>query len=320
MTAGATPTDFLVTGGAGFIGSHVVDRLVGMGHSVRVLDDLSTGDIGNLSGVADQIDMQIGDLRSQEDVDRAAAGAGIIIHLGALGSVPRSIADPMTSHDVNATGTLRIAMAAKEHGCQRVVFASSSSIYGDNPTLPKVEGSEGRVFSPYAVTKAAGEEYLRLAHRLYDLETVRLRFFNVFGPRQKANHVYAAVIPKFIDWAKRDELIHIHGDGTQSRDFTYVDNNVDGILAAAQAPAEQVAGGVFNLACGGNLTLLDLIEQITELKGTELKLEFGPSRPGDVPHSHADISALRAATGYEPKISVSDGIRRTWDAYVDERV
>lgn len=311
---------YLVTGGAGFIGSHLVDRLLADGDRVRVLDNLSTGDINNLTDASADIEFLESDLRDLDAVKKACEGIDVVVHLGALGSVPRSVVDPITSHEVNATGTLNVAVAARDSGVRRVLFASSSSIYGDNPTLPKVEGQEGRVFSPYAVSKAAGEEYLRLAADLYDLDTVRLRFFNVFGPRQKANHVYAAVIPKFIDWAKRGEVIEIHGDGTQSRDFTYIDNNVDGILAAARCENPAIAGGVFNLACGGNLTLLEIIGEIETLHGAPVKVKHGPNRPGDIPHSHANINALNEMTGYEPQIDVAEGIRRTWDAYVDERV
>lgn len=309
---------FLVTGGAGFIGSHVVDRLVERGDRVRVLDNLSTGDIANLEPAMPHIDFIEGDLRNAGDVARACSGIDVVIHLAALGSVPRSIADPITTHDVNATGTLNVAIQARDAEVRRVVFASSSSVYGDNPALPKVEGAEGRVFSPYALSKVAGEEYLRLASDLYGLDTVRLRFFNVFGPRQKANHVYAAVIPKFVDWAKRAETIHVDGDGTQSRDFTYISNNVDGILAAADCSSPEISGGVFNLACGGNLTLLEILAEIESLNGSPLRVEHGPPRPGDIPHSHADISRLSTMTGYKPEVSVSEGIRQTWEAYVNE--
>lgn len=311
---------YLVTGGAGFIGSHLVDRLLVDGASVRVLDDLSTGDLANLADAAPHIDFHQSDLRDLDAVRKACEGVDVVVHLGALGSVPRSVADPITTHEVNATGTLNVTVAARDAGVRRVLFASSSSIYGDNPTLPKVEGQEGRVFSPYAVSKATGEEYLRLASDLYGLDTVRLRFFNVFGPRQKANHVYAAVIPKFIDWAKRSEVIEIHGDGKQSRDFTYIDNNVDGILLAARCENPAIAGGVFNLACGGNLTLLQIIEEIESLRGAPVEVTHGPNRPGDIPHSHANIGALNEMTGYTPQVSVAEGIGRTWHAYVDERV
>ena len=232
------------------------------------MDNLSTGDIRNLDNVISDIEFIEADLRNGDDVAKASVGVDVVVHLGALGSVPRSVADPFTTHEVNATGTLNCCACCQGRRRRRVVFASSSSIYGDNPTLPRVEGEEGQVFSPYAVSKATGEEYLRLATDLYGLGTVRLRFFNVFGPRQKANHVYAAVIPKFIDWAKRNETIHVHGDGTQSRDFTYIDNNIDGIVAAARCDDPRIDGGVFNLACGGNLTLLEILSEIEELHGS----------------------------------------------------
>ena len=310
---------YLVTGGAGFIGSHLVDRLVSDGARVRVLDNLSTGDINNLAASIDSVEFISGDLRNSTDIDKSMVGVDVVVHLGALGSVPRSIDDPTTTHDVNATGTLNALVSARDHQVRRFIYASSSSVYGDNPSLPKREGHEGQVLSPYAMTKAMGEEYCRLFHELYSLETIRLRFFNVFGPRQKANHLYAAAIPKFIDWAKRHEPIVVHGDGTQSRDFTYIDNNIAGIVAAATSSNGSIAGRAFNLACGRGRTLLEILSEIEALNGAPLLLEHGPNRPGDVTHSYASIDALNEVTGYKPTVSVIEGIRRTWAAYVDER-
>lgn len=309
-------TNYLITGGAGFIGSHLADRLVASGSSVRILDNLSTGSLENLTGAAADAELLIGDLRDADDVARAVAGVDVVLHLGALGSVPRSVEDPMTTHDVNATGTLRVLLAARDAGCERVVLAGSSSTYGDHPGLPKIEDETGNTLSPYATTKAAAEDYCRQFTALYDLNTVVLRFFNVFGPRQAAGHAYAAVIPRFVDWAKRDETILVHGDGEQSRDFTYIDNNVDGIVLAATTAAEIVKGKVYNLACNQRATLNDILGEIEGLAGHALRVEHVGSRPGDVRHSLADISRIRSDLGYEPKIGVSEGIRRTWDAYV----
>lgn len=308
-------TNYLITGGAGFIGSHLADRLIASGASVRILDNLSTGSLANLTGPGANAELQIGDLRDPDDVARAVAGVDVVLHLGALGSVPRSVADPMTTHDVNATGTLRVLLAARDAGCQRVVLAGSSSTYGDHPGLPKVEHETGNTLSPYATTKAAAEDYCRQFTALYDLDTVVLRFFNVFGPRQAAGHAYAAVIPLFVDWAKRNETILVHGDGEQSRDFTYIDNNVDGIVLAAQAPADIAKGHVYNLACNQQATLNEVIQEIGELAGHSLAVKNVESRPGDVRHSLADISRIKNDLGYVPKVDVAEGIRRTWDAY-----
>ena len=308
-----TTTDYLITGGAGFIGSHLADRLIGAGNRVRILDNLSTGSVDNLTGAAKAAELIIGDLRNEADVRKAVDGADAVIHLAALGSVPRSVEDPMTTHDVNATGTLRVLLAARDAGCRRVVLAGSSSTYGDHPGLPKVEELTGNTLSPYATTKAAAEDYCRQFTSLYDLDTVVLRFFNVFGPRQRAGHAYAAAIPLFIDWARRNQPILVHGDGEQSRDFTFIDNNVDGIVLAATAERSVASGKTYNLACGGRTTINEILEQLAELSPDPLDIRNVDPRPADVRHSQADISKIAGDLGYAPTIDVVEGIRRTWD-------
>lgn len=307
----------LVTGGAGFIGSHVVDRLLAGGDSVRVVDDLSTGLRSNLVRVESDVDLRVGCITDPNLLEQAMEGVSRVVHLAALGSVPRSLDDPVTTHLVNATGTLSVLDACRKSGSvQRVVFSSSSSVYGDDRELPKLEERRGNVLSPYAASKLHGEEYCRLFGSLYDLDVVRLRFFNVFGPRQRADHPYAAVIPRFIDAAIAGTQALVHGDGLQSRDFTYVSNTVDGIMAVLLAPAERVRGQAYNLACGEASTLIDLISSIEEIHGTPMNVAFGDSRPGDVQHSLADIGRITEDAGYSPKVGVPDGLRDTYDWHV----
>ncbi len=311
-----TTKTVLITGGAGFIGSHVVDRCLTEGHTVRVLDNFSTGALENLAHCAGDIETIDGDLRSDEDVRQAMRGVDQVIHLGALGSVPRSIDDPLTSHDVNATGTLRVLKIASEVSVERVIFSSSSSVYGDNPKLPKSETDSGQALSPYAVTKSAGEQYCIQATRHYGLNTVRLRFFNVFGPRQSGTSAYAAVIPRFMTAALSGQPIVVHGDGEQSRDFTYVSNTVDGILQVLEADASIVSGNAYNLACGTRFSLNDLVGSLAGFSDRELTIEHTEPRPGDVKHSLADIAAITEAVGYEPRVSVEEGLRLTWESFV----
>ncbi len=304
-------TNYLVTGGAGFIGSHIVQTLVRDGEDVRVLDNLSTGSRSNLAGIADKIDLVEGDIRSYHIVLEAMDGVDYVIHQAALPSVPRSVRDPITSADVNIMGTLTILHAARQAGVRRVVIASSSSVYGDNPALPKQEDMCPRPLSPYAVSKLSGEQYCQTFWRVYGLETVALRYFNVFGPRQNPDSQYAAVIPKFITAILAGDVLTVHGDGTQSRDFTYVDNVVRANLLACTAP--DAPGGVFNVACGDRHSLLDLIDSLSQLCGKDAGCVHTPSRVGDVPHSQADITRARTVLGYEPAVSFSDGLRRTVD-------
>ncbi len=304
-------TTYLVTGGAGFIGSNIAHELVRRGDRVRVLDNFATGRRGNLAGIEDRVDLIEGDLRRPADVEKAVEGADVVLHQGALGSVPRSIADPVTSHEANATGTLHVLQAARAAGVRRVVYASSSSVYGDTPTLPKVEDMPPAPQSPYAVTKLAGELYCRVFSGIHGMEAISLRYFNVFGPRQDPASQYAAVIPKFVRGMLRGERPVIFGDGTQSRDFTFVENVVAANLLAARAPAAALCGAVCNVACGERFTLLDLVGTLNEILGTRLEPVFQPPRPGDVRHSHAAIGRAEELLGFRPGVRFAEGLRRT---------
>jgi len=301
----------LVTGGAGFIGSHVVEELVEEGQRVRVIDNLSTGKEENIAPCLGEIEFIEGDIRDLELIHRAMEGVGHVFHQAAVPSVPRSVKDPLMTNSANAEGTLNILIAARDVGVKRVVYASSSSVYGDTPTLPKDEGMRPEPRSPYAVSKLAGELYCQVFHQVYGLETVALRYFNVFGPRQDPESQYAAVVPKFITALLRGEPPTIFGDGGQSRDFTYVENVVEANLLAARAP--DVAGEVFNIACGERITVNELTRLLAESVGANLKLkpEYGPSRPGDVRHSLADISKAGELLCFEPKVSASEGLAKT---------
>jgi UDP-glucose 4-epimerase len=300
---------YLVTGGAGFIGSHLVERLIALGHRVRVLDDLSEGRRENLAAVWDQIEFIEGDLRDPETVRRAVCGVEYILHQAALRSVPRSVEDPVTTTAVNVLGTVNLLRAACDAGVRRVVFASSSSVYGETAELPLRESHEPRPISPYAVSKLAGEHYCAVFTRLYGVETVSLRYFNVFGPRQDPRSEYAAVIPRFILAALRGEPLEIHGDGLQSRDFTYVENVVEANLRAATQPG--IAGEVFNVGCGQRYSVLDVKAHLERILGRSLPARHTPPRKGDVRHTQADMSKAEAALGYRPRVSFAEGLRRT---------
>ena len=300
---------YLVTGGAGFIGSHIVEELVRRGERVRALDNLSTGRRENLVPFLECIDLIEGDLRDLPTVRRAVEGADFVLHQGALPSVPRSISDPLTSNAVNATGTLHLLVAARDAGVRRVVYASSSSVYGDSPALPKQEEMPTQPKSPYAVSKLAGENYCRAFSQVYGLETVCLRYFNVFGPRQDPTSQYAAVIPLFITAMLRGESLTVYGDGCQSRDFTYVSNVVHANLLAATVSG--VAGRVFNVACGQRHTLLDLIAILDQILDSRVTSVHAAPRPGDVRHSLADITAVQEALGYRAEVNFREGLQRT---------
>jgi nucleoside-diphosphate-sugar epimerase len=299
---------YLVTGAAGFIGSNLVRALLERGGTVRAIDSLATGQRLNLVGIEQQIEFIEADLRDPQAVSRAMEGVEVVFHQAALPSVARSVADPLASHEVNATGTLRLLQAARQSGVRRLVYASSSSVYGDTPALPKREDLATNPLSPYAVSKLAGEHYCRVFTRLFGLETVSLRYFNVFGPRQDPTSEYAAVVPKFIAAMSRGEAPEIHGDGTQSRDFTYVANVVDANLRAADAPG--VGGEVLNVACGRRASLLDLVATLNDILGTTIEARFGEPRPGDVKHSLADISRARSLLAYEPRVQLEEGLAR----------
>jgi UDP-glucose 4-epimerase len=302
---------YLVTGGAGFIGSNIVKRLLQDGHKVRVLDNFATGKRSNILPFMcnPHFEMFEGDLRSFHIVRSAVKGVDFVLHQGALPSVPRSINDPLTSNDVNILGTLNVLEAAKEFGVKRVVYASSSSVYGNSEKLPKEEGMPVSPLSPYALTKYAAERYCQIYTSLYQLETVCLRYFNVFGPNQDPTSQYSAVIPKFITCMLKGESPVIFGDGTQSRDFTYVANNVEANLLACHA--EQAAGKVFNIACGERFTLLELVENINEILGTSIKPILTGTRAGDVLHSLASIERAREDLGFTPQVNFSAGLVKT---------
>lgn len=308
---------YLVTGGAGFIGSSIVEALVAAGDRVRVLDDLSNGLARNLEPYRDRVELVRGDIRDPETVRGAVDGARVVLHLAALGSVQRSVDDPATSNAVNVSGTVNVLDAARRARVERVVLSSSSSVYGKGATLPKHEGMTPVPISPYAVSKLAGEAYARAFHHVYGLDTVCLRYFNVFGPRQRPDSAYAAVIPLFMGWAAEGKPLVVHGDGQQSRDFTYVENVVLANLAAARA--EAAVGGVFNVACGERYSLLDIIAALEEITGRRLEREHRDARVGDVRHSQADVSAAERAFGYRVAVSFRDGLARTWEAFQAER-
>jgi UDP-glucose 4-epimerase len=302
----------LVTGGAGFIGSHVAERLLRDGARVRILDNFSTGRRENLdfaknAGAA--LEVIEGDLRDLAAVERAVRGVDVIYHQAAMRSVPRSVDDPLGANDNNVNGTLHVLEAARRHGVKRVVYASSSSVYGDNPELPKREDQTMMPISPYAVSKAAGEHYARVWTKLYGVETVGLRYFNVFGPRQDPKSEYAAVLPRFILWGLRGEPLEVHGDGTQSRDFTYIDNVVEANILAGQAP--DASGEAFNVGCGDRTSLLEVIAMLESIVGTKLERRHSPSRGGDVPHTMADVSKAKRLMGYTPLVGFAEGFRRT---------
>lgn len=300
---------YLVTGGAGFIGSNLVAALLARGDAVRVLDNFAAGSRQNLEPFGERIEVIEGDIRSYHIVREAVDGVDFILHQAALPSVLRSIRDPITTNEVNVSGTLNVLQAAREARVKRVVYASSSSIYGNNPTLPKTEDMIPMPLSPYAVSKLAAEQYCRVFTEIFGLETVSLRYFNVFGPRQNLDSQYAAAIPRFIRAMQRGEPPVVFGDGLQSRDFTYVGNVVEANFLACEVAG--IAGQVFNIACGQRLSLLELINQINATLGTSIKPRFEQEQPGDVRHSEASIEHARRGLGYTPSISFQNGLKKT---------
>lgn len=301
----------LVTGGCGFIGSHLTEELLRNGWSVRVLDDLSTGSEGNLHAVRRDVDLRVGSVANVPDAREACKGVDSVFHLAAIASVPASVADPVQSHAVTLSGTLGMLMAARDAGVRRFVLASSASVYGNADSVPTREDQPLRPQSPYATAKAAAELYCRNFFDLYGLETVILRYFNVFGPRQPANSGYAAAIPKFVEAARSGGKPVVFGDGRQTRDFVYVGNIVAANLRAAEAGG--VAGFAYNIGCGEGITLLELLTALELLCGRRLEPHFRPARDGEVRHSRADISMARQYLGYEPFVSWREGLRRTWE-------
>ena len=297
---------FLVTGGAGFIGSNIVEELLKRGYDIRVLDNFATGKRENLKQFEKDIELIEGDIRSFHIVQQAVKDIDVILHQAALPSVPRSIKDPITSNEVNVVGTLNILEAAKDAGVKRVVYASSSSVYGDNPALPKHEGMMPNPLSPYAVSKLAGEKYCSVFSRLYGIETVVLRYFNVFGPRQDPNSQYSAVIPLFIKAIMNDKQPTIFGDGTQSRDFTYVANVVEANILAAVNVVE--SGLVMNCACHDQISLNKLVEEINKLLDKNIKPKYAEQRHGDIKHSFASIDTIKRNLNWEPGVSFLEGL------------
>ena len=302
--------EFLVTGGAGFIGSNLVHRLVREGRSVRIFDSFATGRRENLAGIESKTDLREGDLRDAAAVRDAVRGVSFVIHFGALPSVQRSVEDPFASNEVNVTGTLNLLIAARDAQVDRFVFSSSSSVYGDTPTLPKREDMTPQPLSPYALSKLTGEHYCRIFHRLYGLPTFALRYFNVFGPRQNPKSQYAAVIPLFINALLRGEACTLNGDGMQTRDFTFVDDVVEANLCCCRAPVT-AAGGAYNVAWGNRASLLDLIAALQKIIGVSVPPVHCPARAGDVRDSQADAALARTLLGWSPKISFEEGLRRT---------
>ena len=307
----------LVTGGAGFIGSHISEELCRRGSEVIVLDNLSLGTPANLAWkkTGDKIDLVEGDIRDRELLAKLMPGVDWVFHQGALPSVPRSVAEPLESNAQNLDGTLNVLLAARDAGVKRLMFASSSSIYGNADAPAKHERLPVQPLSPYALQKYAGERYCQLFHQLYGFEAVALRYFNIFGPRQAFDSPYSGVIAKFCTCMLAGEAPAIFGDGSQARDFTFVDNAVSANLLAAEAPAEKAAGKVFNVAAGHSIDLLRLVKDINVLTGRKLQPRFEPARAGDVLHSLADISAARVGLGYEVEVGWEEGLRQTLEFY-----
>jgi UDP-N-acetylglucosamine 4-epimerase len=318
-----TPLRILVTGGAGFIGSHLVETLLQRTdvELVRVLDNLSTGKPENIRHLTDnpRIEFVEGDIRRPDTCRQAMDGIHRVSHQAALGSVPRSIQDPVTTNDVNIGGTLHVFQAAREAGVDRVVYAASSSTYGDSPYLPKREDVIGKPLSPYAVTKLVNELYAQTFARLYDIRFVGLRYFNIFGPRQDPQGPYAAVIPRFLQALQDKVPPTIHGDGGQSRDFTFVDNAVQANVLALFSDRQDALNEVYNIAAGQQTTLLELFDLLRTITGSDIRPTFGPARTGDVRHSLADISKAMHYLGYRPAVDVRQGLRRTADWFRTSR-
>ncbi|MDM0546288.1 SDR family oxidoreductase [Clostridium perfringens] len=307
---------FLITGGAGFIGSNLCEAILNMGYKVRCLDDLSTGKKENIINFFKYENFEFikGDIRDVETCNKACEGIDYVLHQAAWGSVPRSIEMPLVYEEVNIKGTANMMDAARKNKVKRFVYASSSSVYGDSNILPKVEGKEGNVLSPYALTKKVNEEYGRLYYNLYGLETVGMRYFNVFGRRQDPHGYYAAVIPKFVKSLLNNESPTINGDGMQSRDFTYIENVIEANLKACLAD-KRVAGETFNIAFGGQEYLIDVYRKLNQLLNKNIKPNFGPDRKGDIKHSNASIEKSKKLLGYNPEYDFYKGIELTINWY-----
>lgn len=305
--------EYLVTGGAGFIGSHLVERLVQLGKSVRVVDNFITGKRENLAPYSSKIELVEGDLADPAVCTRACAGIRVIMHEAALPSVPKSVDNPVASHRANLEATFNLLVAARDAKVKRFVYAASSSAYGESPTLPKIESMASSPLSPYAVQKLAGEQYCTAFFRCYGLETISLRYFNVFGHRQDPTSQYAAAIPAFVTAILADRPPLVYGDGEQTRDFTYIENVIQANLLAADAP--RTNGEAINIACGESISVNEIIKRINALLGKDIRPQYVPERPGDIKHSWADISLAAKLISYKPVVSFSDGLKKAIDWY-----
>src|SRR5438105_7112956 len=306
---------YLITGVAGFIGSSLARAVLEQGDKVRGVDNFATGKLENLQEILHQIDFREADILDLDAMHRACKGVDFVLHQAAIPSVPKSVLDPLGSNEANVDGTVNVLVAARDAKVKRVVYAASSSAYGDTPTLPKHEGMKPDPISPYAVAKLASEQYMISFYRCYGLETVRLRYFNIFGPRQDPSSPYSGVLAKFITQMLHGEQPTIHGDGAQSRDFTYIDNTIEANLLAAKAPASQAAGQVFNVATGMRVDLNETFQLLKKIIGYKGDVKYAPERAGDVKHSLADLSHTEKCLGYKPKINFEEGLRRTVEWY-----
>ena len=306
---------YLVTGGAGFIGSNIVDELVRRHHDVVVLDDLSTGKEANLAGVLSKIDFRAGSITDLSAVQAACRGVDYVLHLAARTSVPKSVADPVETNLVNVDGTLNVLVASRNAKVRRFVYAASSSVYGETPTLPKIETMPPEPISPYGVTKYVGELYAQVFGRVYGLENASVRYFNIFGPRQDPTSQYSGVLSRFLLAILEGQPPVIYGDGEQSRDFTYIDNIVDLTLRACEASG--ASGKVFNGGTGARITLNEVLKLLEKITGRKIQPKYDPPRTGDIRDSQADVSLARKVLGYEPRVLFEEGLRRTWEWYQD---
>lgn len=305
---------YLITGGAGFIGSNITKKLLETGEEVRILDNLSTGNINNLNQFLDKVEFINGDFSDIEIARQSVKGVDFVLHHGAIPSVQRSIDNPIETNNVNISGTLNMLIACRDEGVKKFIYAASSSAYGDSPTMPKEESMMVSPKSPYAIQKLTGEYYCQIFNKIYGLETICLRYFNVFGPNQDPNSPYSAVIPLFIKKILNDENPIIYGDGETSRDFTYVENNIDANIKACLSK-ENIGGEIINIACGYQVSLNKLVSEINKILGKDIKPIYKEERKGDVKHSLADISKANKLLGYEPKISFEEGLKNTIDFY-----